>query len=111
MELNKVGHQFPKHPKVLFVTALNSIQISLVQSMKDLGISCAALKSSESIEQILSSETNVLFVGPEVLKLPSVSKVLLKWRTHVVAKVVDEAHLGKSQTKLLNFYNILFLSC
>ena len=80
---------------MLFITALNSIQISLVLSMKDLGISCAALKSSDNIEEILCSETNVLFVGPEVLKLPLVSKALLKWRSLFVAKVVDEAHLGK----------------
>ena len=93
-ELNLLGYSFPPNPRVIFVTALNSIKHSLVSSMNTLGLICSAV-SSENVEEILSSSTSVLFISPEVLKLPQVTQVLLKWRSEIVLKVVDEAHLGK----------------
>ena len=89
-----MGHEFPPVPRVLFITALNSIQISLVESMTSLGIGCAAV-TRDNVDQILSSELSVLFVGPEVLKVPSVTKSLLKFRTTFVLKCLDEAHLSR----------------
>ena len=93
LELNKLGYDFPSDPKVLFVTALNSIQLSLLSSMASLGIECAGVTSG-NIEEVLKSGVSVLFVGPEVLKLPVVTKTLLKFRLSFVCKIIDEAHLG-----------------
>ena len=93
-ELTSMGYEFPAVPRVIFVTALNSIQISLVESMASLGIDCAAV-TKDNIDQILSSQISVLFVGPETLKLPSVTKSLLKVRSSFVLKCIDEAHLSK----------------
>ena len=93
-ELNKLGYDFPPSPKVLFITNLNSIQLSLITTMKKIGINCHALKNSENIEELLKSDTSVVFVGPEVLKLPSVTTALLKVRNSFVLKVIDESHLG-----------------
>ena len=42
----------------------------------------------------LESDTAVLFISPEVFKIPAVTKNLLDHRTNFVLKVVDEAHLG-----------------
>ena len=82
------------NPKVLFVTALNSLQASLVTSMTDLGILCGVL-DKENANVLLDSEVSVLFVGPEVLKQQKVTQALLKHRSNFVCKVVDEAHLGR----------------
>ena len=93
-ELNKMGYEFTPRPKVLFLTNLNSIQISLISSMASLGIKCAGV-TTENITEVLNSEVSVIFVGPEVLKAGSVTQMLLKFRSSFVCKVVDEAHLGK----------------
>ena len=93
-ELNSMGHEFPPVPRVLFITALNSIQISLVESITSLGIGCAAV-TRDNVDQVLSSEVSVLLVGPEMMKVPSVTKSLLKFRTTFVLKCLDEAHLSR----------------
>ena len=98
-ELNKLGYNFPLHPKVLFVTVLNSLQASLVSFMDQAGIRCEVL-NKENAEYVLASEASVIFVGPEILKLNEVSKVLLQQRSKFVCKVIDEAHLGKIFDKL-----------
>ena len=98
-ELNKLGYNFPVHPKVLFVTVLNSLQASLVTSMDQLGIISEVL-NKENAEYVLASEATVIFVGPEILKLNEVSKALLQQRSKFVCKVIDEAHLGKIFAKL-----------
>ena len=100
-ELNKIGYQFPTVPRVLFLTALNSIQLSLLTSLSSLGLDCAAL-TRENVDQILNSEVPILLIGPETFKLPSVSKSLLKHRSSFVLKVVDEAHLGMFSIEYLN---------
>ena len=95
-ELGKLGYgHFPETPRVLFVTALNSIQSSLVSNMETLGIKCAAL-SYTNVNEVLISGVSILFVGPEVLKHPTVTASLLKYRSSFVCKVIDEAHLGKN---------------
>ena len=95
-ELNKLGyHQFPSVPRVLFITALNSIQLSLVASMGSLGIQCASI-TGQNAEEVLESSVGVVFIGPETLRLPVVTKALLKRRESFVCKCIDEAHLGKS---------------
>ena len=93
-ELSSAGYDFPSNPKVLFITALNSLQLSLVSTVKSLGIDCEAV-TSENLPKLLKSEIAVLFISPEVLKLPSVTQTLLLYRSNFVLKVVDEAHLGK----------------
>ena len=97
-ELNKLGYKFPVDPKAIFVTALNSIKVSLVNNVKNMGIDAVAV-TSENIKEIIDSSTSVLFISPEVLKLPAVTQILLQHRSKFVLKVVDEAHLGKRKFK------------
>ena len=92
-QLNRVGYKFPPKPKVLFVTALNALQLSLLNNVKTLGISCGAVTST-NIKSLINSDDSVLFISPEILKLPDVTKTLLQYRTYFVLKVVDECHLG-----------------
>ena len=92
-ELNKLSYSFPEDPKVLFVTALNSIQSSLVSNLTDMGIQCGVITRSNA-EQLLSSHVSVLFVGPEVMRNSTVIQTLMLHRTSFVCKIVDEAHLG-----------------
>ena len=92
-ELNKMNYNYPPVPRVLFITALNSLQLSLQSSMESLGLQCAAV-TKENVDQILRSEVSILFIGPEILKIPFVTKSLLKLSSSFVLKVVDEVHLG-----------------
>ena len=94
LELTKLGFRYPASPRVLFITALNSIQHSLLSSSIQLNISCAAV-TSDNVTEVLNSEASVLFVGPEVLKTIKVTKALLQQRDSFVCKVIDEVHLGK----------------
>ena len=91
--LNSLGYNFPLNPKLLFITALNSLKLSLVNNVKALGIDCEAV-TSENLESLLISTTSVLFISPETMKQPDVTKSLLLYRSSFVLKVVDEAHLG-----------------
>ena len=92
--LNSFGYSFPSNPKLLFVTALNSLKLSLVNNVKSVGIDCEAV-TSENLKELLNSNTSVLFISPEVLKQPGVTQLLILHRNMFVLKVVDEAHLGK----------------
>ena len=92
--LNTLGYRFPANPKLLFVTALNSLKLSLVNNVKSIGIDCEAV-TSENLKELLDSSTSVLFISPEVLKQPGVTQMLILHRAMFVLKVVDEAHLGK----------------
>ena len=92
--LNSLGYSFPASPKLLFVTALNSLKLSLVNNVKSIGINCEAV-TSENLKELLDSSTSVLFISPEVLKQPGVTQMLILHRAMFVLKVVDEAHLGK----------------
>ena len=83
-ELCKIGYRLTSG-KVLFVTALNSIKLSMVTSMKALGLECAAL-TGENFSEVLNSETRIVFISPEVLKMPRVSSCLLMHRTSFVLK-------------------------
>ena len=91
--LKNLGYNFPARPKVLFLTALNSLQLSLVSNVKHLGIDCESV-NTENVKDLLDSDTTVLFISPEVFKIPAVTKILLDHRASFVLKVVDEAHLG-----------------
>ena len=93
--LNSYGYSFPPQPKVLFVTALNSLKESLVNNTKTLGLNAEAV-TGDNLESLLKSETSVLFISPEVLKLPAVTKTLIQNRACFVLKCVDEAHLGNA---------------
>ena len=93
--LGGMGYSFPDNPKLLFVTALNSLKLSLVNSVKRIGISCEAV-TSDNLLELLNSSTSVLFISPEVLKQAAVTKTLIIHRAMFVLKVVDEAHLGKT---------------
>ena len=94
-ELNYLGYKdFQLNSKVLFLTALKSIEMSLVSSMQTLGIDCA-LVTSRNIVEVIESQATVLFVGPETLKLPFVTHEFLKYRSSFSLKVVDEVHLCK----------------
>ena len=93
-ELSSVGYNFPSNPKLLFITALNSLQLSLINNVKALNISCEAV-TSDNAQSLLKSRTAVLFISPEILKQSSVIQALLLHRSDFVLKVVDEAHLGK----------------
>ena len=92
-ELKKKGYSYPSEPRVLFVTALNSLQLSMLSNAKQLGIRCAAI-TKENIIDVLKSDVSILFIGPEILKIPKVTKALISHRSEFVCKVVDEAHLG-----------------
>ena len=81
--------------KLLFVTALNSIQMSMVSSMKALGVQCEAI-TAENCTEVLASETKVIFVSPEVMKLQRVTSCLLSHRNEFQLKCIDEVHLGIS---------------
>ena len=94
-KLNGVGYTFPSNPKVLFITALNSIKLSLVNNVKAIGIDCEAA-TIENIKNLLQSDTSVIFISPEVFKKPAVTQTLLSYRSSIVLKVVDEAHLGNN---------------
>ena len=87
------GYNFPANPKVLFVTALNSLQLSLANNVQALGLHCEVV-TRDNIEAVLKSTKSVLFISPEVLKLPTVTQKLLLERSSFVLKVVDECHLG-----------------
>ena len=91
--LNNLGYNFPLNPNLLFITALNSLKLSLLNNVKALGIDCEAV-TSENLESLLISSTSVLFISPETMKQPDVTKTLLLYRSAFVLKVVDEAHLG-----------------
>ena len=93
-ELSKMGYGFSPG-KLLFVTALNSIQMSMVSSMKAIGVQCEAL-TAENCTEVLASETKVIFISPEVMKLKSVTSCLLTHRQEFILKCIDEAHLGIS---------------
>ena len=62
--------------------------------MAALGVKCGGV-TCENIAELLNSDVSVLFIGPEVIKQQSVTKMLLQFRSHFVCKVVDEAHLGE----------------
>ena len=93
-ELQDLGYSYPQNPKMIFLTALNSIKISLVTSMKKLGIDCIVV-TKENAEEAFSSTSRVLFVSPEVLNSQHVTQQFLKARTDFVLKTIDECHLGK----------------
>ena len=97
-ELSSSGYNCPLNPKLLFITALNSLQLSLVNNVKALGIDCESV-TCDNVQMLLKSDTSVLFVSPEVLKQSSVTKALLLHRSDFVLKVVDEAHLGNIITR------------
>ena len=97
-KLSEYGYSFPSHPKVLYITPLNSLKLSQMNNVKGLGIDCEAV-TSENVKTLLNSKTSVLFISPEVLKLPHVIATLLSHRSSFVLKVVDEAHLGKNILK------------
>ena len=92
-ELSDVGYDYPPNPKLLFVTPLNSLQISLVYNVRALGLNCEAV-TTDNVERVLDSDTTALFISPEVLKQTIVTQTLLKYRSSFVLKVVDECHLG-----------------
>ena len=93
-KLNIAGYKFPENPKVLFMTALNSLQLSLVNNVKALGLDCEIV-TGDNIDTLINLNTSVLFISPETLKLPAVTQTLLLKRKSFVLKVVDECHLGK----------------
>ena len=93
-ELCKLGYEVPSG-KVLFVTALNSIKLSMVSSVKALGLVCEAVTGDNYLDVISSPEVKVLFVSPEVLKIPKITSCLLSNRQAFILKVIDECHLGK----------------
>ena len=92
-QLNAHGYNFPKNPKSLFVTALNSLQLSLFNNTKSIGLHCDILTGANA-EDLLNSTVFTLFISPETLKLPEVTRLLLEHRKSFVLKVIDEAHLG-----------------
>ena len=92
-ELNKLGYGLSSG-KVLFVTPLNSIQMSMRSSLEVLGIECAAV-TSENYEKVLASEVSVIFISPEMMKMGCISKCLLSHRKDFLLKVIDECHLGR----------------
>ena len=103
----------PKNPKTLFITHLNSLQQSLVNNTRKLGIECDVI-TSENVKELFQNENKeVLFIGPEVLKQESVSEALLSFRNQIVLRVVDEAHLGKEFVRIVSSLHmiLLFFSC
>ena len=62
-----------KSGKVLFVTCLNSIQMSMVSTVKLLGLDCEAV-TVDNYAEVIASKVKILFIGPEILKLPRVTR-------------------------------------
>lgn len=93
-ELGKLGYEVPSG-KTLCVTALNSIKLSMVSTVKSLGLKCEAITIDNYSKVISSSELKILFVSPEVLKISKVSACLLAHRHAFILKVLDECHLGE----------------
>ena len=94
-ELHGLGHVDLKvDGKVLFLTALNSIKMSMLSSASYMNIRCESV-TENNVEELMRSDISVLFIGPEVMKSPKVSKAMMKWRHKFVLKVVDEVHLCK----------------
>ena len=93
-KLNIIGYNFPPNPKVLFVTGLNSLQLSLVYNVRALGLECEIV-TGDNVVALTESDTSVLFISPETLKQPAVTEALLLKRKSFVLKVVDECHLGE----------------
>ena len=91
--LNSLGYKYPENPKILFVTALNSLKLSLVNSTKAIGVACESV-TAENITELLKSDNSVLYISPEVLKSAKITQILLEHRSLFVLKVVDECHLG-----------------
>ena len=91
-ELIKLGYELSPG-RVLFITALNSIKLSMLSSLKDFGIECSAL-TSDNFEEVLASEVKVIFVSPECMKQPRITRCLLSHRKEFLLKIIDEAHLG-----------------
>ena len=94
-ELKALKYDVPLNSKVLFMTALNSLQTSMVLSLNALGISCMAV-NQENINEAFHQDMNVVFIGPEMLKTNSVTCALLSNRNCFSLKVIDECHLCKS---------------
>ena len=94
-ELNGLGYSYPRNPKIIFLTALDSIKLSLLTSMSKLGLECSDVKI-ENVVEALDSNSCVLFISPEIVNLPNVTKELIKARSDIVLKTVDQCHLGKS---------------
>ena len=93
-ELHNIGYSdLPANGRVLFITAMNSIQLSLYTSMIKLGINCVVIKK-ENVDDILNVQIPVLFISPETLKHRDVTNYLFQVRQNFVLAVIDEAHLG-----------------
>ena len=107
-ELCKLGYEVPSG-KVLFVTALNSIKLSMVSSVKALGLACEAVTGDNYLDVISSREVKVLFVSPEVLKIPKITSCLLSNRQAFILKVIDECHLGKKSRNFGIIFEMPFL--
>ena len=99
-ELNAMGlSSFSKDSKVLFLTALNSIQLSLVAGTRSLGIKCGSV-TSKNVEELLNSDASVIFIGPEMIQIPRVTRALIAVRNTFILKVIDEVHLCNYCSKL-----------
>ena len=109
-ELSKAGYVYPANPKLLFVTALNSLQLSLVNNTRALGLKCEAV-TTENIDRVMKSDTALLFISPEVLKQPTVTQILLHYRSSFVLKVVDECHLGNHLDFYLSKSDLNIMAC
>ena len=68
-ELKNFGYEVATG-KAIFVTTLNSIKLSMVSSVKALGLQCEAVTMDNYVDVITSPAVKILFVSPEVLKIP-----------------------------------------
>ena len=66
-KLANKGLNFPTCPRILYLTPLNSLQLSLVNNVTAHGIECNAV-NAENVSILLESSTPVLFIIPETLK-------------------------------------------
>ena len=96
-QLRKLGYQVSSG-KVLFVTALNSIKLSMVSNLRNFSIECEALTAENCSRVLTSPVLRVVFISPELLKNSTVSRALLLYRKSFILKCIDEAHLGRHNT-------------
>ena len=82
-ELISLGYDL-KLGKVLFLTALNSIKMSMISSVRMLGLKCEAVTLDNFAAVIASEDVKILFISPEVMKVPYVSSCLLIHRQSFV---------------------------
>jgi superfamily II DNA helicase RecQ len=95
-----LGHDSSTSSLVLVVCPLKALMKDQADAFKSLGVNAAYVgDKAVSLESFLAGSIQLIFISPESLRKGSLWRDILKSETyqkHLVAIVVDEAHLIKS---------------